>query len=211
MNRTKPAPAPSKAALSKLKKEAIHCRNCPLWKNATQTVFGEGPAKARIIIVGEQPGDQEDLAGRPFVGPAGRLLDKALAEAGLDRSKIWVTNAVKHFKWKPRGKIRLHQKPSAGEISACKPWLLGELRAIHPEVLVIMGATAARSLLGNQIRVTVDRGLIEAPEIAPQVVLTIHPSSLLRIRGSDEERAAAYDAFVRDLRLASGRPGGGSS
>ena len=202
---------PPKASLSKLRKESIACRNCPLWKHATQTVFGEGPARARIVVVGEQPGDQEDLAGRPFVGPAGRLLDRALADAGLDRSKVWVTNAVKHFKWKPRGKIRLHQKPSAGEIAACRPWLLGELRAIAPDVLVILGATAARSLLGNHVRVTVDRGLIDEPAIAPRVVLTVHPSSLLRVRGSEEERAKAYAAFVRDLRLAGGRPGGGMS
>lgn len=211
MSRSGPAANPlPKASLSRLRKEALRCRNCPLWKHATRTVFGEGPAKARVFIVGEQPGDQEDLAGRPFVGPAGKLLDKALAEAGLDRSKIWVTNAVKHFKWKPRGKTRLHQKPSAGEVSACKPWLLGELEAIAPEVLIIMGATAARALLGNHVRVTADRGLMEKSAIAPRVVLTIHPSALLRVRGS-EERAIAYEAFVRDLRLAAGRPGGGVS
>ena len=212
MSRSKPAvELPGKASLSKLRRESKTCRNCPLWKHATQTVFGEGQARARIFIVGEQPGDQEDLAGRPFVGPAGRLLDRALADAGIDRSKVWVTNAVKHFKWKPRGKVRLHQKPSVGEIAACKPWLLGELRAIAPEVVVILGATAARSLLGNQVRVTIDRGLVDEASLAPRVVLTVHPSSLLRVRGTDEERAMAYDAFVRDLRLAGGRPGGGSS
>ena len=155
------------------------------------------------MIVGEQPGDREDLAGKPFVGPAGKLLDRALAEAGIDRAEVWVTNAVKHFKWVPRGKVRLHQKPSAGEIQACRPWLEAELRAIAPEVLILLGATAVRSLLGPRVRVTVDRGLYQAKEVAPRVVLTVHPSSLLRTR-DEESREAGYRAFVRDLALANG-------
>jgi len=150
------------------------------------------------MIVGEQPGDREDLAGQPFVGPAGKLLDRALEEAGIDRSKVWLTNAVKHFKWKPRGKVRLHQKPSAGEIDACKPWLLGELQRVSPEVLILLGGTAARSLLGRGVKVMASRGIVEAPSLAPRVVLTVHPSSLLRLRDS-RERDAAYRAFVSDL------------
>jgi uracil-DNA glycosylase len=194
-------PVPAGATLAELRELADHCRNCPLWKNATQTVFGEGPARARIVMVGEQPGDREDLEGRPFVGPAGKLLDRALAEAGIARKKVWVTNAVKHFKWQPRGKIRLHQKPSAGEIAACKPWLEAELRKIAPEVLVILGGTAARSLLGPKIRVTVDRGIFDAPGLAPRVIVTVHPSSLLRSR-DDASREEGYRAFVKDLALA---------
>lgn len=194
---------PADASLTELRRLAADCRNCPLWKLGTQTVFGEGPAKARIVIVGEQPGNREDLAGRPFVGPAGQLLDRALEEAGVDRATAWVTNAVKHFKWKPRGKVRLHQKPSAGEIDACKPWLDAELRKIAPEILILLGATAARSLLGPRVRVTVDRGVIVAPELAPRVILTVHPSSLLRSR-DEQGRAERYRAFVCDLALAKG-------
>lgn len=194
---------PADASLTELRRLAAGCRNCPLWKLGTQTVFGEGPAKARIVIVGEQPGNREDLEGRPFVGPAGQLLDRALEEAGVERSTAWVTNAVKHFKWKPRGKVRLHQKPSAGEIDACRPWLDAELRKIAPEILILLGATAARSLLGPRVRVTVDRGVIVAPELAPRVILTVHPSSLLRSR-DEQGRAGSYRAFVRDLALAKG-------
>ena len=194
---------PADASLTELRRLAADCRNCPLWKLGTQTVFGEGPAKARIVIVGEQPGNREDLAGRPFVGPAGQLLDRALEEAGVDRATAWVTNAVKHFKWKPRGKVRLHQKPSAGEIDACKPWLDAELQKIAPEILILLGATAARSLLGPRVRVTVDRGVIVAPELAPRVILTVHPSSLSRSR-DEQGRAERYRAFVRDLALAKG-------
>jgi DNA polymerase len=190
---------PEDAPLGELRELAAHCRNCPLWKNATRTVFGEGSPRAGIMLVGEQPGDKEDQQGRPFVGPAGKLLDRALAEAGIARGKVWVTNAVKHFKWQPRGKIRLHQKPNAGEIAACKPWLEAELRKIAPEVLVLLGATAARSLLGPGVRVTVDRGLYNAPQLAPRVIVTIHPSSLLRSRDDMEE---GFRAFVRDLKLA---------
>jgi DNA polymerase len=200
----RPTPVPEEGSLAKLRRAAEGCRNCPLWKRATQTVFGAGSSKAKLVIVGEQPGDREDLSGKPFVGPAGKLLDRALAEAGVDRSKVWLTNAVKHFKWQPRGKVRLHQKPSAGEIEACKPWLLGELNRIGPEVLILLGATAARSLLGPGVKVTASRGVVEAPSLAPLVVLTVHPSSLLRIRES-EDRDAAYRAFVNDLAKAVGR------
>ena len=156
MNRIshEPGIVPEDASLAELRELAAGCRNCPLWKNATQTVFGEGPRKARYMIVGEQPGDREDREGRPFVGPAGKLLDRALEEAGIERGKVWVTNAVKHFKWIPRGKVRLHQKPSAGEIDACTPWLEAELRRVVPEVVILLGATAARALLGPRVRVT---------------------------------------------------------
>lgn len=188
--------------MAELRTLATCCRNCPLWKRATQTVFGEGAARSRIMIVGEQPGDREDLAGRPFVGPAGQLLNRALEEAGIDRKDAWLTNAVKHFKWKPRGKVRLHQKPSSGEITACKPWLEAELRKIAPEVLILLGATAARALLGPGIKVTRQRGLYPADHLAARVVVTVHPSSLLRSRDK-EEREAGYRAFVEDLCLAS--------
>ena len=194
----RPTPVPEKGTLGALRRAADGCRNCPLWQHATQTVFGAGSSKAKLMIVGEQPGDREDLAGQPFVGPAGKLLDRALEEAGIDRSKVWLTNAVKHFKWKPRGKVRLHQKPSAGEIDACKPWLLGELQRVSPEVLILLGGTAARSLLGRGVKVMASRGIVEAPSLAPRVVLTVHPSSLLRLRDS-RERDAAYRAFVSDL------------
>ena len=187
--------------LAKLRELARDCRNCPLWKNATQTVFGEGAPKAEIVLVGEQPGDKEDRAGKPFVGPAGALLNRALEEAGIDRSTVWVTNAVKHFKWKPRGKFRLHQKPSAGEIDACKPWLMAELSRIAPRVIVLMGATAARSLLGRPLSVTKHRGELKQEVSEAKVILTVHPSYLLRIRDAaarDEE----YRRFVNDLSAA---------
>ena len=193
-----PTAVPEEGSLAKLRRAADGCRNCPLWQRATQTVFGAGSSKAKLVIVGEQPGDREDLSGKPFIGPAGKLLDRALAEAGIERSKVWLTNAVKHFKWQPRGKVRLHQKPSAGEIEACKPWLLGELNRLGPEVLILLGATAARSLLGPGVKVMASRGVVEAPSLAPLVVLTVHPSSLLRIRES-EARDTAYRAFVNDL------------
>lgn len=192
---------PAAATLQELRRLAAGCRNCPLWEHATQTVFGEGPPDARLLIVGEQPGDREDRSGRPFVGPAGQLLDRALEEAGIKRSEVWVTNAVKHFKWKPRGKFRLHQKPSVGEIEACKPWLEAEMRRLAPEVLILLGATAARSMLGPDVRVTVDRGLFPESSLAPRVILTVHPSSLLRSR-DQEAREKGYRAFVKDLCLA---------
>ncbi len=192
---------PAAATLQELRRLAAGCRNCPLWEHATQTVFGEGPPDARFLIVGEQPGDREDRSGRPFVGPAGQLLDRALEEAGIERSEVWITNAVKHFKWKPRGKFRLHQKPSVGEIEACKPWLEAEMRRLAPEVLILLGATAARSMLGPGVRVTVDRGLLPESSLAPRVILTVHPSSLLRSR-DQEAREKGYRAFVKDLCLA---------
>ena len=187
--------------MAALCRAAEKCRNCPLWERATQTVFGAGSDKAKLMMVGEQPGDREDIEGQPFVGPAGKLLDRALAEAGIERSNVWVTNAVKHFKWEPRGKVRLHQKPSAGEIDACKPWLLGELQRISPEILILLGATAARSLMGPGVKVMTSRGIVEAPSLAPRVVLTVHPSALLRIRDS-EGREDAYRDFVKDLAMA---------
>jgi DNA polymerase len=189
-------------ALAELRAEAAGCRNCDLWRNATQTVFGEGRAKARMMLVGEQPGDQEDLAGHPFVGPAGRLLDDALAEAGIDRREVYVTNAVKHFKWKARGKRRIHEKPSWGEVGACRPWLDGELEALHPDVLVLLGATAAQALLGRSFRVTQSRGVpLEDTGFAPHAVATVHPSSILRER-DDGARHAAKGLFVADLSAA---------
>ncbi len=186
--------------LEELKRLSAACRACPLHANATCTVFGEGPANAGIMIVGEQPGDKEDIAGRAFVGPAGRLLDRALAEAGIDRPSAYLTNAVKHFKWKPRGKIRLHQKPDSGEIDACRPWLLGELSNIKPRVLILLGSTAARSVLGKSLAVTKFRGKIDS-DAAPSTILTVHPSYLLRIP-DPEQRDEEYRKFVEDLRLA---------
>jgi uracil-DNA glycosylase len=177
------------------------CRQCPLWERATHALCGVGPQKAELMIVGEQPGDQEDLAGKPFIGPAGQLLDTALTEVGIDRSQAYVTNAVKHFKWEPRGKLRLHQKPSPGEIDACKPWLLGELSSIAPRVLILLGSTAAHSLLGPSISVTKDRGLIDAPQLAPRTILTVHPSYLLRLE-TQTEKVTQWKRFLDDLRHA---------
>jgi len=189
---------PEKVTLEALEEAASGCRGCPLFKDATQTVFGAGRAAARLMLVGEQPGDKEDREGQPFVGPAGRLLDKALDEAGIDRSEAYVTNAVKHFKWRPRGNRRLHQTPRAGEIEACKPWLEAEVQAVEPEALLAMGATAARSLFGTKVKVTKDRGKpLESP-LAPVAAVTIHPSALLRLRDHDE-REAEFKAFVADL------------
>jgi DNA polymerase len=184
--------------LDQVRAQARRCTRCPLYKTGTQTVFGEGPAKARIIMIGEQPGDQEDLAGRPFVGPAGKLLDKALAEAEIERDDVYVTNAVKHFKWKPAGKRRLHQKPNSREIAACRPWLDAELQIIQPEVVVALGATAAQALMGRQFRVTKQHGEVLRVSWAKGFVATVHPSSILRTPppGRDE----AYAQFVDDLR-----------
>ena len=176
------------------------CRGCDLWERATQAVFGAGPATADVMLVGEQPGDREDVEGEPFVGPAGRLLDEALEQAGLDRSQTYLANAVKHFKWKERGKRRIHDKPSWSQISACRPWLEAELQAVEPRALVLLGATAAQSLLGKDVRVTRDRGRYPAEHLAEVVVVTIHPSSILR--GEPEEREAELAALVDDLRLA---------
>jgi uracil-DNA glycosylase family protein len=185
-------------SLTALREASAGCRACDLWRTGTQTVFGEGRANAEVMLVGEQPGDREDIEGRPFVGPAGRLLDQALERAGIDRNQVYITNVVKHFKWKPRGKKRIHQKPSAEEIKACRPWLDGELEAVKPRVLVCLGATAAQALLGRTFRVTRQRGdFVESP-LAPLVTATIHPSAILRVEDS-EEREAEMDALVADL------------
>ena len=190
----------ARRTLTSLREEASGCRACPLWEHATQTVFGEGRKTARAMFVGEQPGDQEDLQGRPFVGPAGRVLDEALELAGIDRSQIYVTNAVKHFKWVARGKRRLHAKPTWSEQMACRPWLEAELRVLEPRVLVLLGATAAQSLLGKQFRVTKERGRWLESELAEHVTATIHPSSILRQR-DPESRDRELALFVEDLRL----------
>ncbi|HEY4412736.1 MAG TPA: UdgX family uracil-DNA binding protein [Gaiellaceae bacterium] len=187
-------------SLEELREAAARCRACPLWENATQTVFGEGEPGATVMFVGEQPGDQEDEAGRPFVGPAGRLFDEALAEAGIDRDAAYVTNAVKHFKWEARGKRRIHAKPSWSEIAACRPWLDGELEVVQPKILVCLGATAAQALLGRDFRVTKQRGTWVDSDIADFVTATIHPSAILRQRG-DKDRHAEMKRFVADLRL----------
>jgi DNA polymerase len=175
------------------------CKACELYKLGTQTVFGEGPAKAAVMLVGEQPGDAEDLAGHPFVGPAGRLLDKALEEAGIDRRRVYVTNVVKHFKWEPRGKRRIHAKPNAGEIGACRPWLETEIALIKPRVLVCLGATAAQALLGKSFRVTRQRGEFVQSSLAPLATATVHPSSILRAP-DDQTRQEELRRFVDDLR-----------
>jgi DNA polymerase len=177
---------------------AAGCRACDLWKRGTQTVFGEGGSRARLMLVGEQPGDEEDRAGHPFVGPAGRLLDRALTEAGIDRGLAYVTNVVKHFKWEPRGKRRIHTKPNAVEIAACGPWLEAELELIQPRVLICLGATAAQALLGRQFRVTVNRGKFVESPLAPFVMATVHPSSILRAP-DDATRRAEMARFIEDL------------
>ncbi len=191
---------PSHPTLSHLRAEAAKCTACPLYANATQTVFGEGPARAELMLVGETPGDQEDKAGRPFVGPAGHLLDRCLDEAGIDRKKAYVTNVVKHFKWTPRGKRRMHAKPNAMEIRACRPWMDAEIATVQPQVLVCMGATAARALLGPSFRVTQSRGQLIPSNLAPHVLATVHPSSILR--AEDEDREAQIGLFIQDLRKA---------
>jgi DNA polymerase len=189
------------ADLETLREEASHCRACPLYKDATQTVFGEGPQKATIMLVGEQPGDKEDLAGKPFVGPAGQMLDRALEEAGVDRRKVYITNAVKHFKFLPRGKIRLHQKPNTPEIRACRQWYERELAAIQPDLVVAMGATAAQSVFGKITPIGKTRGrLIDLPD-GPKALVTVHPSYLLRLP-DPEAKALEYQRFVEDLRIA---------
>jgi len=185
--------------LPALREAAAGCRACDLYKTGTQTVFGEGAEHAQVMFVGEQPGDREDREGKPFVGPAGRVLDEALEEAGIDRRQVYITNAVKHFKWKPEGKRRLHQKPNAAEINACRPWLDAEIAMVKPHLLVLLGATAAQALLGRDFRVSVQRGqLIERPGLPP-VMATVHPSSILRAP-DDETRALEMRAFVQDLK-----------
>jgi uracil-DNA glycosylase len=186
--------------LEELRAEAADCKACDLWKTGTQTVFGEGEPTAEIVFVGEQPGDKEDLAGRPFVGPAGRVLDEALEAAGIDRSLAYVTNAVKHFKWVARGKRRIHQKPNAAETAACRPWLDAELSVLQPKVLVPLGATAGQALLGRQFRVTKQRGVRVESDLAPHVVATVHPSSILR-QETDEDRDNAMRDLIADLKV----------
>lgn len=191
-------------SLVDVREEAAHCRDCPLWKNATQTVFGDGRESASIMFIGEQPGDQEDLAGKPFVGPAGRLLDRALVDAAIDRKATYVTNAVKHFKWEPRGKRRIHKKPSELEINACHQWLERELALVRPALIVALGATAARAVFGRATAIDKNRGrVIPAAQARlgteADVLVTVHPSFLLRV--PDEDRDAAYERFVADLKL----------
>jgi DNA polymerase len=194
------ADPPQAGSLEELRAAAAGCRACDLWKTGTQTVFGEGTKKAEVMMVGEQPGDREDIEGKPFVGPAGRVLDKALEEVGIDRDLVYVTNVVKHFKWRPRGKRRIHQKPNLEEIRACQPWLNSELAVVKPRVLVCLGSTAAQALLGRQFRVTRERGLFVESSLAPRVTATVHPSSILRA-GEDEDRQLAMEEFVADLRV----------
>jgi DNA polymerase len=190
---------PSTGGLPALRDAAAGCRACDLWERGTQTVFGEGAESAELVLVGEQPGDREDLSGRPFVGPAGRLLDEALAAARIDRRSAYVTNAVKHFKWEPRGKRRIHQKPNAAELRACRPWLDAELAALRPRALVCLGATAAQALLGRTFKVTLHRGeILRDSPLAPLVMATVHPSSILRAP-DDESRRRELEAFVADL------------
>jgi len=188
---------PERPSLPKLREAAAGCTACPLHETGTQTVFGEGTSKADVVFVGEQPGDQEDLQGKPFVGPAGKLLDKALEDAGIDRSQVYVTNVVKHFKWQARGKRRIHQKPNWSEIAACRPWLEAELDLIEPRVLVCLGATAAQALLGRDFRVSRQRGEFVDSDLAENVIATVHPSSILR--ADDESREQEYRELVRDL------------
>jgi len=189
---------PPQPTISKLRDAAAACRACDLWKTGTQTVFGEGGAKPRVMFVGEQPGDQEDIQGRPFVGPAGKLLDKTLAECGIDRREVYVTNAVKHFKWEPRGKRRIHKKPNAIEIAACRPWLMAEIEVLKPQVIVCLGATAAQSLLGRQFKVSTQRGKWIPSPLAPYVMATVHPSSLLRAPDEPTRRRETL-RFMQDL------------
>jgi uracil-DNA glycosylase family protein len=191
---------PDSRSLPTLREAAADCHGCPLWKDATQTVFGAGPRKARLMLVGEQPGDREDIEGEPFVGPAGGVLARGLEEAGIERDDVYLTNAVKHFKWRPRGKRRLHQSPRAGEIEACRPWLEAELAAVKPVGILALGATAGRSLFGTKVRVTKDRGRLLDSPLAPVAALTLHPSAILRLRDHDE-REDALAALVDDLRM----------
>jgi uracil-DNA glycosylase family protein len=194
-------PEDKSAEIEELRREAASCRACPLWKNATQTVFGEGPPEADILFVGEQPGDREDRAGRPFVGPAGLMLNRALEDAGIDRQRAYVTNAVKHFKFEPRGKLRLHKRPNAGEINVCKRWLLAEIEVLQPRLIVALGATAAQSLAGHPVAIGANRGQTLALAGGLSMFVTVHPSSLLRVP-DEKDKQAAYAQFVKDLHIA---------
>jgi uracil-DNA glycosylase len=195
----RPAQPPDTSSLAEMREAARACTACHLYKRATQTVFGEGPKDAAIMLVGEQPGDYEDVAGKPFVGPAGKIMDRALEEAGIDRREVYVTNAVKHFKWEPRGKRRIHQKPNSREIAACRPWLEAELRLVKPKLPVCLGATAAQAVFGPSFRVTRERGKVLSSKLAPRAMATVHPSSLLR-QPDEESRQREYERFVVDLR-----------
>ena len=197
----RPAQPPDTSSLAELRNAASKCTACHLYKGATQTVFGEGPKDAAMMLVGEQPGDYEDQEGNPFVGPAGKIMDQALEQAGIDRNEVYVTNAVKHFKWEPRGKRRIHQKPNSREISACRPWLEAELRLVKPKLLVCLGATAAQTVFGPSFRVTRERGKVLSSKLAPRALATVHPSSLLR-QPDEESRQREYERFVVDLRAA---------
>lgn len=192
---------PASHNLKTLREQAADCRACPLWKDATQTVFGEGPQHASLMLVGEQPGDKEDLAGKPFVGPAGQMLDRALEQAGIARNKVYVTNAVKHFKFVPRGKIRLHQKPNTSEIKACRQWYERELSSIKPDLVVAMGATAAQSVFGKITPINKNRGRVIELDDGTRALVTVHPSYLLRLPDADA-KALEYQRFVDDLKLA---------
>jgi uracil-DNA glycosylase len=194
---------PDRPTISRLRKAAVGCRACPLWKSGTQTVFGTGRPSASLMLVGEQPGDREDREGEPFVGPAGKVLDEALKAAGIARGEIYVTNAVKHFKWRPAGKRRLHQTPRANEIEACRPWVEAELATVKPLALVCLGATASRALIGSKVRVTRDRGTLIKSDLAPVVSVTVHPSAILRI-GDDDERGVARGELASDLAFVAG-------
>src|SRR3954471_17353444 len=197
----RPAQPPDTSSLATVREAAAHCTACHLYKLGTQTVFGEGPKRAAMMLIGEQPGDYEDVAGKPFVGPAGKIMNRALEEAGIDRSQVYVTNAVKHFKWEPRGKRRIHQKPNSREIAACRPWMEAELRIVKPELLVCLGSTAAQAIFGSAFRVTRERGKVLESPFAAQVLATVHPSSLLR-QPDEESRAREYGLFLADLRTA---------
>ncbi|MBB6143934.1 DNA polymerase [Silvibacterium bohemicum] len=201
---------PEKITLHALQETAKGCRGCDLYRDATQTVFGEGQRGAEIIFIGEQPGDQEDIAGKPFVGPAGRLLDTCMEAAGIDRKAAYVTNAVKHFKWEPRGKRRIHKKPSMREIAACRPWLDAEVEAVSPKLIVCLGATAAQALLGSSFRVTQERGTIKKVEGYPPILATVHPSSILRAP-DDETRKKETELFIADLKIVAGHVAGAQS
>ena len=190
---------PDRPTLKTVREAAKGCRACDLYKRGTQTVFGEGPRRAEVMMVGEQPGDAEDLAGQPFIGPAGKLLDRALDEAGIDRRRVYVTNVVKHFKWEPRGKRRIHAKPNSAEITACRPWLETEIALVKPRILVCLGATAAQALLGRAFKVSQQRGRFVPSDLAPLVTATVHPSSILRAR-DDEARHLEMKRFVADLK-----------